>query len=95
MLKKSIYTLIILGFMMALYPSLSYAVNQEIVSVEDNSCNGGECLPPGGGEPLECPTSGGPVCGPNQHCDCICEPNDEGDPGGYWTHNICHDNGLE
>lgn len=57
-----------------------------LVSDASERCNGGSCLPPGG-PALSCPTSGGPICGKTETCQCTCT---SAGPSNAWkTKNEC------
>ncbi len=50
-------------------------LQQQFFKMDAGDCNGGSCFIGGGS--LNCPTSGGPTCGPGERCICKCE-EDEG-----------------
>lgn len=87
MLKKSLFIFVVMALVLGMNPSISYSESSlELLDVE-NRCNGGECETPGG-DVLECPTHGGPICEEGASCSCECMPNEPPD-GGYWTRNTC------
>lgn len=58
-----------------------------VVEEPAERCNGGSCSPPGTNISLNCPTSGGPICGTGETCQCTC--TDAGPSSSWKTKNEC------
>lgn len=58
-----------------------------VVTAPGNRCNGGSCLPKGRTTPLNCPTSGGPLCSGTETCQCTCFQQTDTSP--WQTKNEC------